>query len=102
VLTIESGERLGNETSGLLGKTNPLSVIVLYQGTKFLIDEVISTYGTPVENSSPYEIRNDEDDLPFIVDECHSVERINSFGPDVEGNWRKTPVVSPGSGSYGQ
>jgi hypothetical protein len=102
VLSIESGERLGNETTGLLGKTNPLSVIVLYRGTELLIDEIISTYGTPVERTSPYEIRNNEDDLPFFVDDCHSVERINSSGPDVVANWRKSPVVSPGRGSYSQ
>ena len=101
ILTIGNGDCLGNETSGLLGKTNPLSVVVLYKGTEFLIEEVVSTYGTPVVGLSPYEIRNDEDDLPVMIGDCHSAERIDIFKPDSESNWRTTSVISPGWGTYG-
>lgn len=101
ILTVEKGQLLGDEKNGI-AVTNR-DVIVLYQGSEFAIDKVISSYGSPILSSSPTAIKdNGTDEIPILlsINECWSVERIFAVNEDVESNWRKISKSSPGSGNY--
>jgi hypothetical protein len=96
ILTIAEGEAIGDDIYGIdvVVAKNP---IVLYQGTSTSISNIISTYGTPTFSGSPLNIVDDNKDaIPLALPHCHSAERIDPTGPDIEGNWRKVKDGSPG------
>ncbi len=101
ILTVEKGQFLGDEKNGI-AVTNR-DIIVLYQGSEFAIDKVVSSYGSPILSSSPTAIKdNGTDEIPILlsINECWSVERILAVNEDVESNWRKISKSSPGNGNY--
>lgn len=101
ILTLVNSKYLGNDNKGLLGSTSPLSVLVLYKGSQSLIDEVISTYGTPSFGASVGSVKDDGlDNIPLKVGDCTSIERIIASAPDVQGNWETVLNGNPGQGSY--
>jgi len=106
LLTIESGNFLGNDKTGLLGSTDPLTVIVLYKSTTgTFIDNPISTYGSPKFGTSADSIQNvgsGTNNFPFYMDACYSMERISPSDADVSSNWQKVLNGNPGAGNYGQ
>ena len=101
ILTIDKGQLLGSEDNGITVSTR--DVVVLYQGSEFAVNKLISSYGSPILSSSPTAIRDDQKDgIPILgnIDDCWSVERILAVNEDVESNWRKVNKSSPGSGNY--
>lgn len=67
------------------------------------LDDVQSTYGTPVPSGDPL-LRDDDglDGIPFDPGDGYSVERIHPSGPDAEFNWKASaaggsPGVAPES-----
>lgn len=102
ILTIETGYFLGDEEHGIEVTNN--DVIVLYQGNERVIENVVSTYGSPIMSSSPTAVRDDNlDNIPFGLNEneCWSVERIMAVNEDVETNWKRVLSSSPGSAGDG-
>lgn len=101
VLTVAEGERLGDDSNGLLGNEVSVlnrDVIILYRGTFNYVEEVVSTYGSPspirVGTSVLQIADNGEDSLPLQTTDCLSAQRKLAAGPDVESNWAlKEPSV---------
>lgn len=101
ILTIADGQLLGDESDGI--EVTNRDTIVLYQGSKSIIEKVISTYGSPIIGNSTSSIRDDGlDHIPFSApsDDCWSVERIIPVNSDIETNWEKVQKSSPGNGNY--
>lgn len=102
ILTVEKGQLLGDEKRGI--EFYNRDIIVLYQGDEFVVDNVVSTYGSPILSSSPTNIKDDgKDSIPLFsenIHTCDSVERINPINEDVESNWRIISSYSPGEGKY--
>ena len=104
ILSFSTSKWLGNDTTGLVGKKSDMSltVIVLYQGSKTIISNVVSTYGTPIYGSSPGNVQDDRlDKFPYPLADCRSMERINASGPDNISNWHDINMGNPGRGNYG-
>ena len=96
ILTIAEGSYLGDDKSGIeiQLERNP---IILYVGNQDIIEEVISTYGTPRLAGTPKNIRDDgEDEIPFQLADCHSAERIDAVYPDHQDYWIEVKDGSPG------
>jgi hypothetical protein len=92
ILTIENSDYIGDGLIGTEGK--PLDVIVLYTGTVFQIDCVVSTYGTPKEplaGKSLGAIDDDgADDLPYAIPidgGWGGFQKVFPDGPDTPSNW---------------
>jgi hypothetical protein len=101
ILTIIEGDRLGDDTFGLIGHAASRDVVVLYIGGLKSIKQVISTYGTPSLGIYPQDIRDDRaDSLPLDLSECASAERIDPLLPDQVDSWREVPNGSPGEAPY--
>lgn len=101
LLSLGNSEYLGLDSISLLGNSLPYSVLVLYQGTQDFMNEVISTYGAPSYGSSPHNIQSErQDNFPFPINDCNSVERIVLSSPDNKNNWRIVENGNPGAGDY--
>ncbi|HEX6304246.1 MAG TPA: lamin tail domain-containing protein [Anaerolineales bacterium] len=101
ILTIAEGSYLGDDKSGIeiQLERNP---IILYVGNQDIVEEVISTYGTPRLAGSPKNIRDDgEDEIPFQLADCHSAERIDAAYPDYADYWIEVKDGSPGRSPSG-
>jgi hypothetical protein len=101
ILTVADGLLLGDESDGI--EVTNRDTIVLYQGTETYIENIISTYGSPIISSSPTSIKDDSlDDIPFYAspNDCWSVIRILPVNEDLETNWERVDKSSPGSGNY--
>jgi hypothetical protein len=100
ILTV-AGSRLGDDYFNIIGDGPGLDVLVLYKGGTSVIQEVISTYGTPKLDPYVTGIRDDNrDNLPLNLHECSSVERISPLGADAFDNWREIDHGSPGEAPY--
>lgn len=101
ILTIADSRSLGDDFFSIIGDGQSLDPLVLYKGGASVIQEVISTYGTPKLDSYVAGIRDDNlDNLPLDLHECSSVERIVPTEPDYFGNWREIINGSPGEAPY--
>ena len=101
ILTAANSRTLGDDFFNLIGDGQSRDVLVLYKGGASVIQEVISTYGTPKLDSYVTGIRDDYlDNLPLDLHECSSVERISPIGPDSFDNWREISNGSPGEAPY--
>jgi hypothetical protein len=101
ILTVVDGDRIGDDLYGLVEDGNGRDVVVLYTGGANFVNQVVSTYGTPTLGLYPQDIRDDRaDNLPLILHECSSAERINPTGPDEFKNWREVLNGSPGEAPY--
>ena len=82
-------ELLGKD--GLSATGNLIDVLVLYLGSRDEIEEVVSTYGTPVwdEDASPSSIRDNQlDRIPFPIT-WGGYRRLAAGGTDSSSNWRR-------------
>lgn len=101
ILTTASSRSLGDDYFNIIGDGQGLDVLVLYKGGVSVIQEVISTYGSPRLDSYVTNIRDDHiDNLPRDLHECSSIERINPAGADVFDNWNEINNGSPGEAPY--
>ncbi|HET9913745.1 MAG TPA: lamin tail domain-containing protein [Anaerolineales bacterium] len=101
ILTVASSRSLGDDYFNIIGDGPGLDVLVLYKGGTSVIQEVLSTYGTPKVDQYVTNIRDDNrDNLPFDLHECSSAERILPAGADTFDNWREIPNGSPGEAPY--
>jgi hypothetical protein len=101
ILTIASSRSLGDDFFGLIGSGQSRDVLVLYKGGTSVIQEVVSTYGTPKLDQYVTSIRDDNrDNLPLDLHECSSAERIVPAGADHFENWREVTNGSPGEAPY--
>lgn len=101
ILTIASSRSLGDDFFSIIGDGQSLDVLVLYKGGVSVIQEVVSTYGTPKLDPYVRNIRDDNrDNLPFNLHECSSAERILPTGTDNFDNWREITNGSPGEAPY--
>jgi len=101
ILTPASSRSLGDDFFAIIGDGQSLDVLVLYKGGVSVMQEVISTYGTPKLDAYVMNIRDDNrDNLPLSLHECSSVERILPTGADSFDNWREIPNGSPGEAPY--
>lgn len=101
ILTAAGSRSLGDDYFNIIGDGQSLDVIVLYKGGERIIQEVISTYGSPKLDSYVMNIRDDHlDNLPRDLHECSSIERINATGGDTFDNWREINGGSPGEAPY--
>ncbi len=101
ILTVASSRSLGDDYFNIIGDGPGLDVLVLYKGGTSVIQEVVSTYGTPKVDQYITNIRDDNrDNLPFDLHECSSAERILPAGADAFDNWREIPNGSPGEAPY--
>ncbi len=80
----------GNTTIGDgLSANDP---VTLYSDEGTASCNVMSTYGTPVNNDDPLLRDDDElDGIPFDPGESNSVHRIETDEPDTEDNWFASP-----------
>jgi hypothetical protein len=101
ILTPAESRSLGDDFFSIIGDGQGRDVLVLYKGGASVIQEVISTYGTPKLDSYVTGIRDDYlDNLPLDLHECSSAERINPNGLDTFDNWREIVNGSPGEAPY--
>lgn len=101
ILTAASSRSLGDDFFGIIGDGPSLDVLVLYKGGTSVIQQVISTYGSPKLDQYVTSIRDDNrDNLPFDLHECSSAERILPAGADSFDNWREITDGSPGEAPY--
>lgn len=101
ILTAADSRSLGDDFFNLIGDGQSLDTLVLYKGGNTVIQEVISTYGTPKLDSYVMNIRDDNrDNLPLNLHECSSAERIQPTGMDSFDNWREIINGSPGEAPY--
>jgi hypothetical protein len=101
ILTAASSRSLGDDFFGIIGDGPSLDVLVLYKGGTSVIQQVISTYGSPKLDQYVTGIRDDNrDNLPLALHECSSAERIVPTGADSFDNWREITNGSPGEAPY--
>jgi hypothetical protein len=101
LLTVAGSRSLGDDYFNIIGDGPGLDVLVLYKGGTSVIQEVVSTYGTPKVDQYVANIRDDNrDNLPFDLHECYSAERILPVGADTFDNWREILNGSPGEAPY--
>ncbi len=101
ILTIASSRSLGDDFFGIIGDGQSRDVLVLYKGGASVIQEVVSTYGSPKLDQYVRNIRDDNrDNLPLDLHECSSAERIRPMGADNFDNWREIDDGSPGEAPY--
>jgi len=101
ILTALNSRSLGDDSSSLVGDGPGRDVLVLYKGGTSVIQEVISTYGTPKLTQYVSDLRDNYlDSLPLDLHECSSVERIIPTGADGTDNWREIFNGSPGEAPY--
>ena len=101
ILTIADGDRIGHSVFGIIGQGGGRSAVVLYVGGARSIREVKSTYGTPILNGYPQDIRDDRaDNVPLDLHACSSAERVNPRGADTFENWHEVLNGSPGEAPY--
>ena len=101
ILTAAESHSLGDDASSLVGDGQGRDVLILYKGGESVIQETISTYGTP--KSAQYVANvsdNYLDSLPLDLHECSFIERIIPAGGDSVGNWREILNGSPGEAPY--
>jgi hypothetical protein len=98
ILTIADGKLLGDDKSGIEVQLER-DPIILYAGNQDIVEEVISTYGTPKLSGSPQNLRDDgKDRIPFHLEDCYSAERINPRYADRQEYWIEVKDGTPGSG----
>jgi hypothetical protein len=101
ILTAAGSRSLGDDYFNIIGDGQSLDVLVLYKGGNRVIQDVISTYGSPKLDSYVTSIQDDRyDNLPRDLHECSSIERINPIGGDIFDNWREITGGSPGEAPY--
>ena len=101
ILTIASSRSLGDDFFGIIGDGQGRDVLVLYKGGASVIQEIISTYGTPKMDQYVANIHdNNRDNLPLDLHDCSSAERIRPTGADSFDNWREITNGSPGEAPY--
>jgi len=101
ILTAAESRTLGDDFFSLIGEGQGRDVLILYKGGARVIQEVISTYGTPKLDSYVTGVRDDYlDNLPLDLHECTSAERISPTGLDIFENWREITNGSPGEAPY--
>jgi hypothetical protein len=101
ILTPAESRTLGDDFFSIIGDGQGRDVLVLYKGGPSVVQEVVSTYGTPKLDSYVTGIRDDYlDNLPLDLHECSSAERINPTGLDTFDNWREIVNGSPGEAPY--
>ncbi len=101
ILTVAGSRSLGDDFFNIIGDGQSLDVLVLYKGGASVIQEAISTYGSPKLDQYVTSIRDDNrDNLPLDLHECSSAERILPTGSDNFDNWREVSNGSPGEAPY--
>lgn len=101
ILTAADSRSLGDDASSIVGDGNGRDVLVLYKGGASVIQETISTYGSPKPAQYISDIQDNRlDNIPLDLHECSSIERIIPTGADREDNWREVPYGSPGEAPY--
>ncbi len=104
ILTIAASDTLGDDIYGIIAADNGSDTITLYLGGLTVMDDIIDTYGTP-SIIGPHPNDNDindnfMDNVPLILSECQSAERVDPLRPDAEGNWSAVSGGTPGEGPY--
>lgn len=101
ILTAAESRSLGDDASSIVGDGDGRDVLVLYKGGPSVIQETISTYGTPKAAQYVTDVKDNYlDNLPLDLHECSSIERIIPTVADSEDNWREVPYGSPGEAPY--
>jgi hypothetical protein len=102
ILTVAEGDRLGDDTFGIIGDGAGRDPLVLYSGGQNSIQKIISSYGSPqVVGNYPQDIRDNRSDLiPLDLKDCTSAERTGPTAPDSEENWRQVQDGSPGEAPF--
>ncbi len=101
IFTAAESRTLGDDFFSLIGEGQSRDVLILYRGGASVIQEVISTYGTPKLDTYVTGIRDDYlDNLPLDLHECSSAERISPTGLDIFENCREITNGSPGEAPY--
>jgi hypothetical protein len=101
ILTAAESHSLGDDASSIVGDGEGRDVLVLYKGGPSVIQETISTYGTPKPAQYVSDVKDNYlDNLPRDLHECSSIERIVPTVADSEDNWREVPYGSPGEAPY--
>lgn len=101
ILTAAQSRSIGDDAASIVGDGQGRDVLVLYIGGSTIIQETISTYGTPKPTQYVADIGDDYlDNLPLDLHECASIERRIPTGADSEENWREVPNGSPGEFPY--
>lgn len=101
ILTAAKSHSLGDDLSSIVGDGQGRDVLILYKGGSSVIQETISTYGTPKTVQYVADIGDNYlDNLPFDLHECSSVERIIPTEADSEPNWREVANGTPGEAPY--
>ncbi len=101
ILTIADGDRIGHKVFGIIGHGGGRDVVVLYTGGAKSIQQVISTYGSPILGRYPQDIRdNRADNLPLDLHACSSAERVSPLAADTFEKWHEVSDGSPGEAPY--
>jgi len=101
ILTAAESHSLGDDLSSLVGDGPGRDILALYKGGPSVIQEIVSTYGTPKLGHYVSDLRDDYlDSLPLDVHECSSAERITPTEADRADNWREIANGSPGEAPY--
>ena len=101
ILTAAESRSLGDDASSIVGDGPGRDVLVLYKGGSTVIQETISTYGTPKVAQYVTDIGDNYlDNLPLDLHECSSIERIIPTGADSFDNWKEVKNGTPGEAPY--
>lgn len=101
ILTAMESHSLGDDASSIVGEGQGRDVLILYKGGASVIQETISTYGTPKPAQYVSDVSDNYlDSLPLDLHECSSIERIIPTGADGVDNWREILNGSPGEAPY--
>ncbi|NPA73055.1 MAG: lamin tail domain-containing protein, partial [Gammaproteobacteria bacterium] len=100
ILTVDRGRLLTDDQHGI--EVTGHDPIVLYLGTRDIINEIVSTYGSPRISAYPLGIQDDgKDNIPFRSKKCWAAERIEPINQDKGSMWREVKDGTPGYGDYG-
>jgi hypothetical protein len=101
ILTASESRSIGDDAASIVGDGEGRDVLVLYKGGPSVIQETISTYGTPKPAQYVSDIKDNYlDNLPLDLHECSSIERVVPTVADSVENWREVPYGSPGEAPY--
>lgn len=100
ILTVD-GKKLGGSKYGIIGHGAGREVLVLYRGGRTVLEEAISTYGTPLLDTFIEKIRDDYlDALPLDLPRCRSANLRAIEKGDTQSNWELIYGGTPGEGPY--
>jgi hypothetical protein len=96
LLTLAHSNYLGSERNGL-ETSKSVDPLILYIGSESRVNQLISSYGAPKMDDSPFfEKSSGKNKIPIQLGDCHAAERGDPTAADSVESWRETDAGTPG------